>query len=676
VIEAPLQRRAPLPPQLTRRVGVLSVVTLALFGILAFRLWYLQVLTGPQNAQEATANVVQNIPTPAPRGNILDAGGNLLATYRNATQVAIVKDDLPARGPLREALYKRLGHVLGIGWRTIRATVDDQQVAPPGYAPTAITYISSDRELAYLAERKRYYPGVVERSVPVRYYPQRDIGSIVLGQVGQITGPSPNGVRGELGTPAFSGVAAGSIVGQAGLEAQYQPYLQGIPGQDKVEINSSGYPTGAQGSPIPPTQGDQLGTSLNLGLEREGYVAMREAMSAARAIHNPATAASFVAMNPMTGRIYGLGSLPTYDANAFATGVSTSAYRQILDSGSLNDRAINGQYPTGSTFKPITALAALSAGVITPQTLAGAGTTYTVGSGAAAQSFRNSGGANYGNKDLVGALAVSEDTYFYPLGKALNGDGTDLALQNQARSLGLGSSPGVDLPGGGDAGVVPDYRYVAAVNKADWAQFCQGPQGTIGARPKPAYATKQLAINGCAQGQFDYWTVGQNIQLATGQGFLLATPLQMAVAYSAIFNGGTVWSPKIATQILSPSGQVVQQLPPPAVADKVSWNAADRAAVIAGLRAAAQGAGGTSDAVFGNFPRPVYGKTGTAQHAGQKDQSWYVAYAPDAKRPIVIAVTIEQGGFGAAAAAPAVRLMLSQWFGIKKQFIAGTNPDL
>jgi penicillin-binding protein 2 len=673
VIEAPLQRRAPLPPQLTRRVGVLSVVALVLFGIIAFRLWYLQVLTGPQNAQQVTANVVQPISIPPPRGNILDSGGALLATYRNATQVAIVKDELPAGAAAQEFLYKRLGHVLGLSWQHIRTEVQKGLLAL-GYAPTPIAYVGADK-LAYLAERKRYYPGVIERSVPVRSYPHGDIGAVVLGQVGQVTGPSP-GSHGELGTTLYNGVSAGSIVGQSGLEAQYQPYLQGIPGQDKVEINASGYPTGAQGKPVAPTSGDQLGTSLNLALETEGYIAMRRAMSAARALHNPATAASFVAMNPMTGRVYALGSIPTYDANAFATGVSTSAYDQILHSGGLNDNAINGQYPTGSTFKPITALAALSAGIITPQTLAGAGTTYTVGSGATAQSFRNSGGANYGNQDLVNALAFSEDTYFSPLGKALNGDGKDLALQDEARSLGLGSAPGIDLPGGGAAGVVPDYRYVAAINKADWAQFCQGPEGTIGAHPKPASARNQFAINGCAQGQFQYWTVGQNILLSTGQGFLLASPLQMAVAYSAIFNGGTVWSPKIATQILSPGGQVLQQLPPPAVAGKVSWNPTDRAAVIAGLRAAAQGTNGTSDAVFGSFPRPVYGKTGTAQHAGQKDQSWYVAYAPDAKRPIVIAMTIEQGGFGAAAAAPAVRLMLSQWFGIKQQFIAGTNPDL
>jgi penicillin-binding protein 2 len=404
---------------------------------------------------------------------------------------------------------------------------------------------------------------------------------------------------------------------------------------------------------------------------------MRQAMSAARGLHNPATAGAFVAMDPFTGRVYALGSLPTYDANDFATGVSTSQYKKIQDEHADIDRAVDGLYPTGSTFKPITALAALQAGIITPSTLQGGGSCYTTGAGtSAAKSFCNSGGADYGPQNLIGALKLSEDTYFYPLGATLNGHGQDLELQDEARALGLGRSPGIDLPGGGYTGIVPDYRYVDAVNRTDWAQFCQGPPETLGAHPKRAYASDQLAITGCAQGQFDYWTVGQNILLSTGQGFLEATPLQMALAYSAIVNGGTVWKPQIATQVLSPSGQVLQQLPAPTAANKVPIDPAYRAAIMTGLHEAAQSAGGTSDAVFGNFPRPVYGKTGTAQHAGESDQSWYVAYAPDAKRPIVIAMTIEKGGFGAAAAAPAVRLMLSQWFGIKKQFIAGSNPDL
>lgn len=666
MIEAPLQRRAPLPPQLTRRVGVLGVLALVLFGIIAFRLWYLQVLTGTQNAAKATANVTRDIAIAPPRGNILDSQGHLLASYRVAPEVAIVADDLPPAGPRRRVLYRRLARVLGIRWQDIKTTVDNLAIAPPGYAPTAIKDDVTTYALDYIAERKQLFPGVVERQVYLRDYPQGDIGSVVFGQVGQITGPSPTS-HGELGTPQYKGIAAGTTVGQSGLEAAYQPYLQGTPGVDRVAVDAAGYPTGAQPPATPPVPGDQLSTSIDLGLEREGYVALRKAEAWARANHDPAPAASFVAMDPMTGRVLALGSLPTYNANAFATPPSRSQYAAIRASGGLNDRATDGQYPTGSTFKPITALGALKAGVITPQTSQGNGACLTFGT---KQQFCNSGQANYGNRDLVSALTVSEDTYFYLVGAAANG--APWAIQAEARALGLGSSPGIDLPGGGERGVVPDPAYVAKLNAQFLAAACAGN------RPRRAYAGNALAIKACSQQLYqEPWTIGQNILLATGQGFLLASPLQMAVAYSAIVNRGTVWTPQIGKAILSPSGQLVQQLPPPTAARHVPIDPTDQAAIMAGLHAAAQSSQGTSYAVFGSFPRTVYGKTGTAVHAnGQKDQSWYVVYAPDAKRPIVIAVTVEQGGFGAAAAAPAARLMLSQWFGLPKTFNPGTNPDI
>jgi len=667
VIEAPLQRRAPLPPQLTRRVGVLGVLALVLFGIIAFRLWYLQVLTGTQNAAKASANVTRDIAIAPPRGNILDSQGSLLASYRVAPEVAIVADDLPPAGPQRHALYRRLARVLGVSWQTIKATADNKAVAPPRYAPTAIKDDVTTYALDYIAERKQLFPGVVERQVYLRDYPQGDIGSVVFGQVGQITGPSPTS-HGELGTPQYKGISAGTTVGQSGLEAEYQPYLQGTPGVEHIAVDAAGYPTGTQPSPTLPVPGDQLSTSIDLGLEREGYIAMRKAEAWARTspAHDPAPAASFVAMDPRTGRVLALGSLPTYDANAFATPPSVGQYAAIKASGGLNDRATDGQYPTGSTFKPITALGALKDGVITPQTSQGTGACLTFGT---KQQFCNSGQANYGNLDLANALTVSEDTYFYLVGAAANG--RPWAIQNEARALGLGANPGIDLPGGGAHGVVPDPTYVANLNAQFLAAACAGN------RPRPAYAGNALAIKACAQGLYqEPWTIGQNILLATGQGFLLASPLQMAVAYSAIANGGTVWTPQIGRAILSPSGQLVQQLPPPIAVRHVPIDATDQATVMAGLHAAAQTPHGTSYAVFGNFPRTVYGKTGTAVHAnGQKDQSWYVVYAPDPKRPIVIAVTVEQGGFGAAAAAPAARLMLSQWFGLPKTFNPGTSPD-
>jgi penicillin-binding protein 2 len=646
---------------------MLGVLAFVLFGILAFRLWYLQVLTGTQNAAHVAANVVQDISLPPPRGTILSSDGQILATYRNATQVAIIADDLPGNAAAQAAEFKRLGRVLGLPWRPMQQTVVKGDIAP-GYAPTPIAYVGV-HTLAYLGERKRYYPGVIERSVPVRYYPQGDIGAVVFGQVGQISNKTSDPSNPELGTTHFKGVAAGSIVGQSGLEWQYQAYLQGIPGVEKVDVNASGYPTGAS-TVHAATAGDQLVTSIDLGLEREGYIAVRRGIAAANHNHNPAQGGSFVAVNPMSGRVLALGSLPTYNANAFATPISTNAYARILASKALNDNAISGLYPTGSTFKPIAALGALKAGIITPQTSQGAGSCLKIST----TTFCNSGGAAYGDLDLENALRVSEDTYFYRVGAQANGGE---AIQNEARALGLGRSPGIDLPGA-KAGIVPDRAYVAAVNKQYWAQYCQGPEGMPGSRPKPAYATNALALTGCAQGYFELWTIGQNVLFATGQGFLEATPLQMALAYSAIFNGGKVWQPQIASQILTPSGALLQQLPTPQYTP-VHIDPGAQAVVAAGLHAAAQSTGGTSDAVFGNFPRIVYGKTGTAEHQGAHgltaDQSWYVAYAPDPRRPIVIAVTIPQGGFGAAAAAPAVRLMLSQWFGIKKTFQPGGSPD-
>jgi penicillin-binding protein 2 len=661
VIESPLQRRAPLPPQLTRRVGVLGVLAFVLFGIIGFRLWYLQVLTGTQNVALATANVQRQIPIAAPRGDILDRNGNLLATYRVAPEVAIVADDLPAAGPGRRALYRRLGSVLGMKWQDIKKAVDDKAVAPPGYAPTAIKDDVGTYALVILKERARLFPGVLVRQVYVREYTQGDIGSVVLGQIGQITGPgSPHP---ELGTLEFKGIQPGTYVGQSGLEAQYQRYLQGTGGVQRIDVNAAGYPTGTQPTPTPPVPGDQLRTSLDLSLEREGYIAVRQAEAAARVNGDPAPAGAFVAFDPKTGQVLALGSDPTYDANKFAGPLTQSQYDAIKASHGLIDRAIDGQYPTGSTFKPITALGALKAGLITPQTTQGAGACLTVSN----QPFCNSGQSNYGSLDLRDALTVSEDTYFYLVGESAN---SGQAIQDEARALGLGRSPGIDLPGGGRRGVVPDAAYVSKLNAQLIAGHCAG------SRPQSAFASAALWIKACSQGFFDEpWTVGQNILLATGQGFLLATPLQMAVAYSAIVNDGTLWTPQIGMQILSPSGALVQQLPAPA-SRHLPIDAADRAVVMEGLHAAAQSPTGTSYAVFRDFPRTVYGKTGTAVHAnGQKDQSWYVAYVPDPKRPIVVAVTIEQGGFGAAAAAPAARLMLSQWFGLPKKFVAGASKD-
>ena len=234
-------------------------------------------------------------------------------------------------------------------------------------------------------------------------------------------------------------------------------------------------------------------------------------------------------------------------------------------------------------------------------------------------------------------------------------------IQKVAKSLGLGAPTGIDLPDEA-TGDVPDASWVKQQDAAYAAAYCKPHQHN-------PY---------CPAGPYQPWTIGQNIQLATGQGYLLATPLQMAVAYSALANGGKLVTPHIALQVENSDGDLLAALPGPSPRPLPKGDDAYLQTILNGLHLAAQSPGGTSDDVFGSFPRTVYGKTGTAQtvtNNANDDQSWYVAYAPDRTRPIVVAVTIEKGGFGDQAAAPAARLILANWFGLPEKVVEGTSTS-
>jgi penicillin-binding protein 2 len=286
--------------------------------------------------------------------------------------------------------------------------------------------------------------------------------------------------------------------------------------------------------------------------------------------------------------------------------------------------------------------------------------------GAAGQQFCNSGKANYGDLDLENAIKVSEDTYFYELGEAANG-GT--SIQQMARMLGLGRAPRIDLPIGPSAdGIVPDAAWVRQLNAQEFA--CE----------------RKHHVPSCGISAGEPWTIGDNVNLAVGQGDLLASPLQMADVYATLANvymhgdgHGIVPVPHLVQEIDDTNGQLVQQIAPPS-ARHVYINPSDLAVVMAGLHDATSQPGGTSADVWTGFPYAVYGKTGTAQHGSSgsysADQSWYDCYIPDPKHPIEITVTIEKGGFGDAAAAPVARLMASEWFGVQAKLVRGNNSTL
>ena len=348
-------------------------------------------------------------------------------------------------------------------------------------------------------------------------------------------------------------------------------------------------------------------------------------------------------MDVKNGEVWGLGSSPSFDPNVFSKPVPSRVYDQLNSEEAgkpLFNRAIQGGYPTGSTFKLITATAALEGGLITPETPISDPGSIRIGD----VTFQNAGGVAHGVLPLRPALSVSSDVFFYTLGARANGAGDGLLIQSWARKLGLGRPTGIDLPNEAP-GLIPTPKWRNDLFRKEQTD-----------RP---------------------WSIGDNVNLSVGQGDLQADPIQMAVAYAAIANGGRVVRPRLGQRIEDAAGRPRQSLKAPE-ARKVSVSDEHRQAILDGLRSAASEPGGTSTPVFAGFNIPVAGKTGTAEKgAGRTDQSWYLALAPYPDIQYVVAVTFEAGGFGAETAAPAAREILSALFNVKDSgpAPAGTAPD-
>jgi len=654
----PVRRRnptVPVSPGLALRVAILSGVAIAMFSVIFFRLWYLQVLSGEQYVQQANANRVRELPIPAPRGQILDREGQPIASSKTTNAVQIVPSALPPEGARRDALYRRLGRLLGVSPREIGRLVVSEGKAVP-YAPVTIKTDAGAGVLTVLGERGNEFPGVIQQPVAIRSYPYGQMAAQVLGDVGSVS-------EGELKEKAFRGVRPGTIVGQEGLEYYYDRYLRGKSGIQRVEVNAEGYPVPSKKlAPTAPEAGRSLRVTLDMGLQHEAEKALGEAKGHAQAQGKPAVAGAFLAIDPRNGEILALGSAPSFDPNRFAKPLSPAEYKELEGSGGapgpLTDRAVNGAYPTGSTFKPITAMAALEAGVLSPDEALGPGSCITVGS--AQQQFCNANMTDFGAVGLVEALKVSSDTYFFEVGERTN---SGPIIQQEARKLGIARPSGLDLPSEFQ-GVIPDAAWRRHQNEGQ--EKCEHSKHT-----RPCQIV----------GEIKPWTIGENMNLAVGQGDLLTDPLQMALAYSTLANafthGGQGWTPTphLGKEIDETNGALLQSLSFPA-ARSVKLNDSDLNLVMEGIHEAASQSGGTSAAVWQGWPQeqdPVYGKTGTAQHVGKEDQSWYMAYIGDPRRPIVIAVTVEQGGFGAETAAPVARLMAAKYYGRPLRFVVGSS---
>jgi penicillin-binding protein 2 len=673
--------RPAMSPQLARRVAIVGTLSLALFAILFFRLWFLQVLSTDHYALAANGNFIRPVEVAAPRGQILDRNGTILASSQRAYAVMISPPELPvpitdknlAHPPRADAgLYNLLAHAVGLPTKRqpchvnghgvlhmsqIACAVVQEYVQLP-YAEATVATDITRPQLYYLSERRAAFPGVSVQQIYQRHYPLNDVASQVLGIVSRITAS-------ETKNPFYKGASQNDSVGQSGLEASYDRYLRGVDGAEKVKVDALGNFVGTM-SETAPIAGNNLKLALDSKLEAVGQQSLQESIDS----NYPANGGAFVALNPDNGQVYAIGSLPTYNANLFTRPVPTSIYNAKFGPNS-GDPQVNRAYqsagPTGSTFKPITSTAALEAGVWSTTSIFDDTGQFCI----SGQCRHNAGNAVDGSLDLLNAIKVSSDDFFYNLGALTNSPAPNGGpLQKWAHLYGIGRKTGVDLPDE-SAGNLPDAKWRDSRNKLE--AECDNATG-----PFKGKAKHPPGGCGIAFGDNRPWSIGDNESLAVGQGDVQVTPLQLAVAYAAIANGGTIVTPHLGLDVQSPGGFVQRSFNPPPQRH-ININPFYLETIRAGLRAAASQPGGTSADVFQNFPQQVYGKTGTAQYNGQQDYAWYACFVPSSAttKPIVVVVTVEQGGFGAVGAAPVARQILSQWFyGNKGTYVAGSSKTL
>ncbi|HWO47314.1 MAG TPA: penicillin-binding protein 2 [Solirubrobacterales bacterium] len=588
----------PQGSRLSLRVAVVGGLGVALFVVLFFRLWNLQVLSGDEYLAEAQNNRTREIKVIAPRGDILDRNGEVLVDNRTSLALQLNTSKLPEDPAEERAELVRLGELSHMSLRKVRRTIKDEEEVAAGAPVTLRRDVGFDL-IAYVEENQDEFPGVTVQRVFVRHYPDGTRAAHVLGSVGEVSGE-------ELKEPEFNGLEPGDEVGKGGAEYTYDKFLRGDPGYTRIQVNALGQPTpGGQLVSQAPTPGNNLKLTIDGNVQAAG-----EGGLGARGLPG-----AFISMNIDNGEILAMGSNPTYDPTDLIepTQAEVDALYRDPVLAPLVDRATESAYPTGSIFKIITALAALENGVITPDTVVQDNGMIEVGT----QEFENAGGVAHGAVELRRALQVSSDVYFYLLGLDM---WETNELQEWAHKLGIGQPSGLDLPEEGET-LLPSKAWRNQLYKE-------------GNTDRP-------------------WSAGDNVQLATGQGDLQTNPLQMALAYAALGNGGKIPTPHVALEVEDAAGRVLKEFDFGSQR-KFHIDPANRTAILEGLHAAAQEGEGTAAGVFGGFPIPIAGKTGTAQRPGHADQSWFAALSPYPNPRIVTIATVEEGGFGAESAAPVV----------------------
>jgi penicillin-binding protein 2 len=615
------------------RLALLAIAIFATFAIFLSRLFQLQIAEGDDLRRQSERNSIRTVRIDAPRGELLDREGRVIATTRPAFQLEVIPSEL--RRPA--TTFEALGRLLQRDSGELRARVG-QPRGRARFQPISLAGDMSFEELARVETHRFALPGVVTEARPRREYPDGDLAGHVVGALGEIRAD-------QLEAPRFEGYQQGDVIGQSGIEAVAEQWLRGVAGGRNVIVNVAGREVDRLDE-VEPVPGDAVVLSLDLDLQREAVAAFQLSPAEAKAeVAEPGITeklGALVALDPRTGEILALVSRPSYDPSAFAGGgIDPKVWRELTHGEwkPLQDRAISGQFPPGSTYKAFVAAAALQEGIITPQTRFFCPGSFAYGN-RVYRCWRKEG---HGSVDLHTALVRSCDVYFYEVGKRLGVD----RIAHFAKMFGLGRTTGIDLPEE-KPGLIPT---------SDWKKQRFG----------------------------EPWMGGETISISIGQGYDLVTPLQLAVSYGAIATGRAM-QPHLLKRVEKPDGTVVSETQPK-VLSEVGVKPEFLAAVQSGLRGVVEEPGGTG----GRARVPgvsVAGKTGTAQvirldanknvpeekiPLRYRDHAWFVSWAPVEAPEIVVAVLAEHGGHGGAAAAPIAQRVLAKYFEKKKLAVPATE---
>ncbi|MFM8944753.1 MAG: penicillin-binding protein 2 [Actinomycetota bacterium] len=633
------------PNRIDARVRVLLSLALALFGILATRLYFMQVLAVDEARAAARQNALRLLPIPAPRGRILDVKGRVLVGNRMSLQITVDRQQL---GDDRERVLLELSRVLGTTASDLGERLNDQRYYY--YQPVPVASDVPKDVAFWIVEHRDELPGVDVRQIPVRTYPYGELAAHVLGYLGQISAE-------QLEDPAYAAYRSGDVIGRSGIEAVYEADLRGTDGYVSYRVDSTGRNLGQFGrkAPLP---GDDVALTIDADLQATAEESLLLGIEQARRVFDPntsrtlrANAGAVIVLDANTGSVRAIASYPSYDPSVFTSGLTQTQYEQLFGASTgypLLNRAIQGQYPPGSTFKPWILLSALRRNLVRTSESYACPPSWNVPDDV--RQFRNWTSVDQGMMSLARSLSQSCDTIYYPIGyeywriyypppsaDGIAGNDDDAPkepLQTDLASVGFGRPTGVDLPGE-YGGRIPDALWKRSIHDRYPKDF-----------------------------PFGDWVPGDFVNMSIGQGDTLVTPMQMAQAYAALMRGGRICAPRLLRAVQTADGTPVRTLGSHCNR-KLAFSVDDLAYVRDALGSTVRD--GTAAAVFRGFPLNdvwVSGKTGTAQVFNRQDFSWFAAMTARGEERYVVVALVEQGGHGSTTAAPIARRIIEALYGL------------